>query len=434
VENNALNIAYVAIDTLKPYEKNARTHSDAQIAKIADSIKQFGFNDPIAIDGNGCIIAGHGRVMAAKLVGLTDVPTIQLGFLTEENRRAYILAHNRLALDAGWDSALLEIEMKELQEAGFDLAVTGFTQEEIDVYCQPTKVENMLADDDDVPDFIHQPVSCEGDVWLLGNHRLMCGDATVINNIDLLMNGNKADLVFTDPPYNTGMTSEKQKGSGGLWKGNGSARLSHMFNDSYSPEEWQIFMSSFMTSYWMLMKDDSVAYICLDWRRNHELIPHIEKSGFHRSNLIVWDKMVHGLGSDYKYTYELINVCKKGKPTLSTHQGVDAEYSDVWHIQRKMGKNDDHATAKPIELMERAIRHASNPGYIIADLFGGSGSTLIACEKTNRKCYMMEISPSYVDVIIHRWQTYTGKKAILENNGMTFEDVANERKSSRTAA
>jgi DNA modification methylase len=186
-----------------------------------------------------------------------------------------------------------------------------------------------------------------------------------------------------------------------------------MFNDSYTNDEWQDFMSSFVSSYWSLMKDNSIAYICLDWRRNHELIPHIKSSGFHRSNIIVWDKIVHGLGSDYKYTYELINVCKKGKPKLNTHQG-DREYSDVWHIQRVMGKNDDHATAKPIELVERAIRHASNKDDVITDLFGGSGSTLIACEKLKRKCFMMELDPKYCDVIIKRYENYSGKKAVRE--------------------
>lgn len=284
-------------------------------------------------------------------------------------------------------------------------------------------------EDDEVPELKIEATSKLGDVWILGDHRLMCGDSTSMENIDLLMNDEKADMVFTDPPYNTGMTSESQKGSGGLWKGNkksggGSAWPSHMFDDSYTEEEWQDFMASFMTSYWMVMKDNSTLYICLDWRRNHQLIPHIENIGFKRSNLIVWDKMVHGLGSDYKYTHEFINVCKKGKPNLVTNQGEEREYSDVWHIQRKMGKDEDHATKKPIELVERSIRHASKPKDLIVDLFGGSGSTLIACEKTKRKCFMMELSPNYVDVIIKRWQKFTNKKAIHEESKKTFDEMS----------
>jgi DNA modification methylase len=190
-----------------------------------------------------------------------------------------------------------------------------------------------------------------------------------------------------------------------------STRLNHFFNDSYSDEEWLAFMKAFIASYFFIMKNDSVAYICLDWRRNHELIPNI-KDVFHLSNIIIWDKVVHGLGSDYKYTYEVINVCKKGKPTLDTHQG-DREYSDVWHIQRKMGKDDDHATKKPLEIVERALRHASKNNDIVVDLFGGSGSTLIACEQTNRICYMMELDEKYCDVIIKRYETLTGNKAEL---------------------
>ena len=403
-----LQIKDLPLDQLIAHKNNSRTHSEKQIKKIAKSIKEFGFNDPIAVDSNNNIIAGHARATAALQAGLSSVPTVSLAHLTKTQQRAYIIAHNRLALDAAWDNEMLSIELKELKDADFDLELIGFDDVELDSLLEQETIG--FTDPDTIPENV-EPICKEGDIWQLGNHRLMCGDATNVSQVENLMNGDKADMVFTDPPYNTGMTSESQKGSGGLWKGTkGSTWLSHMFNDSYTAGEWEIFISSFIHSYWKIMKDNSVSYICLDWRRNHELIFHIEECGFKRSNLIVWDKVVHGLGSDYKYTHEFINVCKKGNPKLDTHQG-DREYSDVWHIQRAMGKNENHATAKPIELMERAIRHASNKNYIVADLFGGSGSTLIACEKTNRKCYMMEISPQYCDIIIKRWEDFTGKKA-----------------------
>lgn len=234
-----------------------------------------------------------------------------------------------------------------------------------------------------------------GDIIQLWPHRIMCGDSTNIKNIETLQDGKLFDMVITDPPYNTWMTWGSEK-----------AWLSQMFNDSYTDEERAAFMNDFVGNYYMSMKEDAVAYICLDRRRNHELIAVIKANWFHLSNIIVWDKVVHWLGSDYKYTYELINVCKKGNPTLNTHQW-DREYSDVRHIQRKIGKDDDHATKKPIELCERPINHASKAWDIIWDLFLGSWSTLIACEKTNRVCYWMELDPVYIEVIIKRYHEYT---------------------------
>lgn len=238
-------------------------------------------------------------------------------------------------------------------------------------------------------------------------------------------------MVFTDPPYNTGMTAQTQSGQGGtLWKGNKKpnekARLSHMFDDSYTDEEWQEFMSVFCERYDESTAENSFIFVCLDWRRSHELVPHL-KQRWKFSNLIIWDKLVHGLGSDYKYTHEFIHVCKKGKPPLASNKEGEKEYQDVWRIQRKMGRDEDHATKKPIELCERAIRHGSKYKQSVLDLFGGSGSTLIAAEKNNRYCYMMELDPKYVDVIIKRWEQFTGKSAILENDGRGFREVGEER-------
>lgn len=209
--------------------------------------------------------------------------------------------------------------------------------------------------------------------------------------------------VISDPPYNTGMTGTENR----------SARLSGMFNDSYTDDEWEEFMAGFCRSYDFVMEKDSVAYISLDWRRDYQLIPHLKKH-FQLSNIIIWDKVVHGLGADYKYTYEVINVCKKGKPTLDTHQG-DKEYQDVWHIQRKIGRDEDHATKKPVELFARCVKHSTKKGDVVVDLFGGSGTTLLACEQLERKCCMMELDPHYCDVIIARWEKLTGGTAVKVN-------------------
>lgn len=404
------------------YSANSRTHSDDQVQQIVDSIKEFGFTNPLLIDDNNMIIAGHGRLEAALKLGLDTVPCVVLDGLTADQKRAYVIADNKLALNADWDICILQDEFEKLKDVDFNIELTGFGLDEL---CEifPDDVPEAFCDEDECPDVPEEPITKLGDVWLLGEHRLMCNDSTSIDAVDKLMSGAKADMVFTDPPYNTGMTAQSQKGSGGLWKGNGkSGRLSNMFNDSYTDNEWQEFMSLFTTQYYMLMKPDSVAYICLDWRRNHELIPHIDKAGFKRSNLIVWDKVVHGLGSDYKYCHEFINVCKKGKPTLKTNQGGEKEYYDIWHIQRKMGTDTDHATKKPIELVERSLSHATNKDDLVVDLFGGSGSTLIACEKLKRRCYMMELDPAYVQVILERYKKYTGKDPIHEN-GKTYTEM-----------
>jgi len=403
------------ISELIPYVNNARTHSEEQINQVASSIKEFGFTNPVLVDSDNGIIAGHGRVMAAKKLNINEVPCVVLNGLTEAQKKAYILADNKLALNAGWNDELLSIELEGLKELDFDIDVIGFSADELDALIKVDGNEG-LTDEDEVPEPPENPVSVLGDIWLLGDHRLMCGDSTSITDVEKLMGGKRADMVFTDPPYNTGMTEKKQGDS--TW-------LNHMFNDSYTDEEWQVFMSDFCNAYDLATKDNSFIFVCLDWRRSHELVPHL-KERWKFSNLIIWDKMVHGLGSDYKYTHEFIHVCKKGKPPLASNKEGEKEYQDVWRIQRKMGKDKDHATKKPIELCERAIRHGSKYKNIVLDLFCGSGSTLIACEKNNRICKVSELNPRYADVTICRWQNFTGKKAIHEESGKTYEELKND--------
>jgi DNA modification methylase len=409
-----LTITYRPTSDLIPYARNSRTHSEEQVGQIAASIKEFGFTNPVLVDQDSGIIAGHGRVMAAQKLGLGEVPTITLAGLTEAQRKAYIIADNRLALNAGWDDEMLRLEIADLKEADFDLDLLGFDDEEL----AALDVEEVHGetDPDEVPEPPADPVTVLGDVWTLGNHRLMCGDSTSIDAVEKLMAGEKADMVFTDPPYNTGMSAKKH---------NGSTRLTHMFDDDYTDQEWDDFLTSIANQYWIICKDDCAAYVCLNWKRSKELIPKFTEASFKFSNLIIWDKVVHGLGSDYKYTHEFIHVFKKGNPKLDTHQG-DKEYQDVWRIARKVGRDDDHATKKPLELVERGLRHASLKGEICADLFGGSGSTLIACEKTGRKARLMELAPNYNDVIVKRWQDFTGKKALHES-GKTFDEMAKAR-------
>lgn len=391
-----MEIKDIKIEDLIAYKNNPRKNDNA-VDAVANSIREFGFKIPIVIDKNNVIVCGHTRVLAAKQLKLTTVPCIVADDLNEEQIKAFRLADNKVAEFAEWDEELLFSELKDLEQLNFDMEQFGF--DELDFGLEEEIVEDEIPKIDEE----HEPIVKLGDIWQLGKHRLMCGDSTVKENVEKLMNGNKADMVFTDPPYNTGMVGNASR----------STRLSGMFNDSYTDNEWQKLMKSFCNMYYDYLKDNSAAYICLDWRRNHELIPHIKKY-FHLSNIIVWDKIVHGLGSDYKYTYELINVCKKGKPIINNRQG-EKEYQDIWHIQRKIGRNEDHATKKPIELCCRAIRHASKQEDIVLDLFGGSGSTLIACEQLDRICYMMELEPKYCDVIIKRWETLTGEEAIKIN-------------------
>lgn len=376
-----------------PYKKNAKKHPKEQVQKIANSIQRFGWAQPLVVDKDNQLIIGHGRLEAAKLLQLETVPVLRMENLTQDEVNALRLADNKLN-ESEWDMDLVDLELGELPEdlkvlTGFDLMVTQLEAQEDDFDTTPPV----------------EPKAQRGDVYALGEHRLMCGDSTKIEDVELLMDGQKADMVFTDPPYNTGMSAKNNAGS---------TRLNHMFNDDYSPEEWQNFLKDFCGLYWIFSKDDSAHYVCLNWKRSHELVPVYTGIGFLYSNLIIWDKVVHGLGSDYQYTHEFIHVFKKGKPDIDSHQG-DKEYQDVWRIQRKVGKDEEHATKKPIELVDRALRHATKQGDSVLDLFGGSGSTLIACEQTNRKCYMMELDPKYIDVIISRWEKITGKQAVKLN-------------------
>jgi DNA modification methylase len=390
-----MEINSVRISNLVSDPNNARKHDEKNLDAIKGSLTQFGQRKPIVVQGN-VVIAGNGTLEAVRQLGWDEIDIVQVpADWTKAQAKAFALADNRTAELASWDEMVLAAQVIELKEAGIEVADFGFVE------IEPESQQEVK--EDETPEPPAEPVAKLGDIWQLGNHRVMCGSSTDKATVEKLMDGFKADMVFTDPPYNTGMSAAKNSGS---------TRLNHMFDDDYTDQEWNEFLADFTKTLDTFTKEDSALYICFAWKRNHELVPYLSDK-FKLSNIIIWDKVVHGLGSDYQYTYEIINVCKKGKPKIDSHQGSDREYQDVWRIQRNMGRNDDHATAKPLELCARAIRHASNAGGLILDIFGGSGSTLIAAEQTNRTCFMMELSPQYVDVIIKRWENLTGQKAEL---------------------
>ena len=395
---------------LIPYARNTRTHSEAQVAQIAGSIREFGFTNPILIDGENGIIAGHGRVMAASKLGLASVPCIRLAHLTDTQRRAYIIADNKLALNAGWDEEMLALELGELKDEDFDLSLIGFDDSELgDLMAETTEGE---TDPDEVPEPPVDPVTVPGDVWIMGKHRLLCGDSTSIDAVEKLMAGKKADMVFTDPPYGVdyegGHNKKKRQGiKNDTLEGDS---LTDLFHASISCAE-------------IFSHDHAAFYI---WYANGKAVETF--ASFSRLTLKVravlcWYKVRSGLGafmSQYIPNYEpCIYAHKEG---CSPQWFGATDEKTVWEEQR-VGKNDYHPTQKPIELPERAINNSSKHGDTVLDLFGGSGSTLIACHKTGRHARLIELDPKYCDVIVTRWQAFAGKQAIHEASGKTFDEM-----------
>jgi DNA modification methylase len=378
---------------LIPYARNSRTHSDEQVNQIASSIKEFGFTNPVIIDEQNGVIAGHGRIMAAKKLKIDEVPCVQVTGWTEAQKKAYVIADNKLTLNAGWDEEMLKLEFDDLKELGFDLNLTGFSLDEIGKMT-PVKVDG-LTDEDAVPDAPEIPKTVEGDIWILGNHRLMCGDSTSIDAVEKLMDGQKADMVFTDPPYGVnykGINNDSRAGLKELLDG----AFGNMFATSKSGASCYIFHS------------DRCADIFHDCFRKF----------FHFSSMIIWVKNSLTLSqTDYQSKHE---PCLYGWMNNGTHQWLgDRKQTSVWECNKETVKG--HTTPKPVDIIERALNNSSKGGDAVQDLFGGSGSTLIACEKTNRHCRMMELDPKYCDVIIKRWQDFTGNKAVHAVTGEQFD-------------
>ena len=401
-----------AVADLIPYARNSRTHSDAQVSQIAASIKEWGWTVPILIDAAGGIIAGHGRILAAHKLGITDVPCMVAEGWTEAQKRAYVIADNKLALNAGWDDDLLKVELGELGDLDFDLSLTGFDEGELaDLF--PDDPTEGLTDEDEAPEAPEIPATVEGDVWLLGNHRLMCGDSTSVDAVDRLMDGRKADCVLTDPPYN-------QKTQGGFTHDVGAAlkrqsqNIEHMCD--FDPGSWlPVVVSSFpkrkMNATVFCNKDLVPQY--LNWARDCGYV----------FNILVWKKP-SGIPLGGSYTPD-VEYCLVLRRSATFNKGVKGvSYSKVLEHKREAGL---HPTMKPVGMLENQIKIVSNSKDVILDFFGGSGSTLIACEKTARDCRMMELDPKYCDVIVTRWQDFTGKSATLESDGRTFDEIKADR-------
>lgn len=388
-----MQITFRKVTDLIPYVNNSRTHSEEQVTQIASSIKEFGFTNPILIDDEGGIIAGHGRLMAAKKLGLTEVPTIVLEGLTEAQKKAYVIADNRLALNAGWDTTSLTAELERLKELDFDLDILGFDIDELNDLLKPDEIEG-LTDEDDVPDVPENPITVEGDVWVLGRHRLMCGDSTSIDAVERLTNGQKVDMVFTDPPYNIdyqGVSDKRDK----------------IKNDKMSDQDFLDFLRQ------SLMGCETM-YVCCSWQYSHLFKQAMIDLARAPKAMIVWNKVNPAQHLDkYFKQHEIIFYYGDfgGQKTLR---------GDVWELKRQ--RNTVHPTMKPVELIDMAMVDQPDK-RVVYDAFGGSGSTMISCEKNHRDCRMMELDPKYCDVIIKRWQDFTGQEAVHEN-GHTFNSIS----------
>lgn len=379
----AKTIEWLETKGLIPYAKNSRTHSEAQVAQIAGSIKEFGFNNPVLVDEDNGIIAGHGRVMAAQKLGLQAVPCIRLAHLSDTQRKAYVIADNRLALNAGWDDQMLTLELQELDGEDFDLSLLGFEADELNALLNPIKETDGLTDEDAVPEVPEEPKTKPGDIYQLGRHRLMCGDSTSIDAVEKLMDGNQVDLIFTDPPYNVAFNGR-------------SGKHEVIKNDNLSEPEFENFITEVCNTIQLL--DPKAYYIWCNWDFYGALQGKLPYKA-----CIVWAKNVFGMGNGYRHQHEFCLFNGKIDEVVKNE-------SDLWQI--KKDTNYVHPTQKPVALSVRAFGNHIKLLNVL-DLFGGSGSTLIGAEQTGRTCFVMELDPKYCDVIVKRWEDFTGQKANL---------------------
>lgn len=406
---------------LVPYERNSRTHSEAQIAQIAASIREFGWTNPILIDERGGVIAGHGRLLAAQSMhkpGADDkVPCIVLDGLTEQQKRALVIADNKLALNAGWDDALLASELSGLLADGYDLGITGFGDDELAELLGDER--DGLTDPDDVPEAPKEPVTRRGDVWQCGGHRVMCGDSTDVAAVENLVAGLLADMVFTDPPYGIDY-------SGGRTQVVNTKDYGKLKNDDLDGDD----LGNLICNTFLFNKPEADVYICVSPVKQKPFLDWLADAEKSVDAVIVWNKERPGLGyMAYRRQTEFI-LFVKGRPF---RKGDKSDF-DLWSIGRDRGVEYVHGTQKPVALPIRAIQNSSKAGDVVLDLFGGSGSTLIACQQTGRLARVMELDPKFVDVIVMRWQEFTGEAATLEGDGRTFAEIAEARVPAKEAA
>lgn len=396
-----------SVSSLIPYARNSRTHSDEQVSKIAASIKEFGFLNPVIVDGENGIIAGHGRVMAAQKLGMDTVPVIEASHLTDAQRRAYIIADNRLALDAGWDDEMLRVEFAELEGLGFDLELTGFTLDEIGAL-EPEVLEEGLTDEDAVPEVQDESVTQLGDVWVLGKHRLMCGDSTSIDAVETLCGGQLVDMWLTDPPYNVayeGKTKDALK----------------IQNDEMGDDQFRQFLRDCYVAANAVMKPGAVFYIWHADSEGYNFRGAARDAGWTVRQCLIWKKSALVMGrQDYHWKHE---PCLYGWKEGAGHLwAADRKQTTILDFE-KPTRNGEHPTMKPVALFEYQMLNNTRGGDIVLDSFGGSGTTLIAAEKNGRVARLMELDPKYCDVIINRWQSFTGQEAVLESSGDKFNDM-----------
>lgn len=413
------------IDKLKPYENNARTHSDDQIRKVAESIKEFGWTYPVLVDKHKNVIAGHGRIEAAKLLGIKNVPTMSIEGMTEVQKRAYIIADNKLAELAGWDDDMLQYELNALNIEGFDIELTGFTMDDLTI--DEIEIEEDTGSQlDGDTQWDGEPTARTGEIYQLGRHRLMCGDSANIDHVAALMAGTKADMVFTDPPYNVN------------YSGQGKKTSQTIMNDHMDDNAFYKFLNNAFRSMQEHTAENAPAYICHASLEAPAFFGALDDNGWKIRAQIIWVKNVAAFGfAQYKWKHEPILYCVpkdaaapwygnrkqvttwayqpsdeellKEARALLTEESLDDGQSTIWRIDRDT--DYDHPTQKPVRIPARAILNSSKEGDAVLDLFGGSGSTLIAAEHTDRRAFLMELDPQFVDKIIARWERLTGEKA-----------------------
>lgn len=426
---NKLKMEYLPVDALHPAPRNSRTHSKRQKELIAKSITRFGMVTPVGVGANNEIIYGHARVEGARMAGLTEVPVVRLDHLSPEEQRAYLIADNRLAQEAGWNRELLAIELRELQGLDFDLPSLGFTLPELDNLFEDladSRIEGVDAPEDEVPPALKVAVSRPGDLWILDNHRLLNGDARNSENYDLLLDGEEIGIVFADPPYNVKIHGNVS----------GLGKIKHsdfaMASGEMTSEQFIGFLTDSFAPVAQRCRDGAIAFICMDWRHMHEL----REAGLavfdELKNACIWNKKQAGMGSFYRSKYEMVLVFKSGTaPHINTFGLGESgrNRSNVWDYAgasalSNAGQGDlaMHPTVKPVALIVDALKDCSARGDIVLDNFGGSGSTLIAAEKCGRRARLIEYEPTYCDTIIRRWQKYTGKTAVRAD-GRSFEEV-----------
>ena len=416
------------VSDLVPYARNSRTHSDEQVAQIAASIKEWGFTNPVLIEPDGGIIAGHGRVMAAQRLGLVDVPCVIAEGWTEAQKRAYVIADNKLALNAGWDNELLAVEFGELADLGFDLDLTGFDADEI-AALTPEEGTEGLTDEDAVPEVPEQPVTVEGDVWLLGRHRLMCGDSTSIDAVDKLMDGQKADFCFTSPPYNANIKADQmhskapKAAKGGLYVGG--------YSDDRASGEYVQFNADIIATLSNVAADNFTCCYNINYNKNSPSeyidVVHAAKQSIPLVETIVWEKAmaVSLQGDNLTRIYEFVFVLCKGKFKINKNRTECLR--NLWKISNIGANHESHKACFPLALVEKGIESFCPHGGKIVEPFGGTGTTAIAAEKMGCQSCLMELDPKYCDVIIKRWQDFTGQTATLEATGQTYDELKAER-------